>query len=165
MGGPQVATAIEVSRALRAAQPDLPIVWGGYFPTLYPAVALNSDYVDFVVRGQGEDTFVELMSAIASADRDRLATIDGLSWRHDGAVIHNRERAFTRRHIAPALRYDRSAGREGVSRQNVSRAADGRPPGRARLPVPLHVLRRRGDVQGRDGVAAGRAPRPGDRST
>jgi anaerobic magnesium-protoporphyrin IX monomethyl ester cyclase len=34
MGGPQVATAIEVSRALRAAQPDVPIVWGGYFPTL-----------------------------------------------------------------------------------------------------------------------------------
>ena len=60
MGGPQVATAIEVSRALRAVRPDLPIVWGGYFPTLYPAVALNSDYVDFVVRGQGEDTFVEL---------------------------------------------------------------------------------------------------------
>ena len=107
MGGPQVATAIEVSRALRAARPDLPIVWGGYFPTLYPAVALNSDYVDFVVRGQGEDTFVDLMSAITEAESDRLARIDGLSWRHDGAVIHNRDRAFTHQHIAPELRYDR----------------------------------------------------------
>ena len=43
MGGPQVATAIEVSRAVRTARPDVPIVWGGYFPTLYPDVALNSD--------------------------------------------------------------------------------------------------------------------------
>ena len=67
MGGPQVATAIEVSRALRAVRPDLPIVWGGYFPTLYPAVALNSDYVDFVVRGQGEDTFGDLLRALAGA--------------------------------------------------------------------------------------------------
>ncbi|RPI61363.1 MAG: radical SAM protein [Lysobacterales bacterium] len=107
MGGPQVTTAIEISRALRAVQPQLPIVWGGYFPTLYPAVALNSDYVDFVVRGQGEDTFVDLMGAIASRDRAGLATIDGLSWRHDGAVVHNRESAFTRRHIAPALRYEK----------------------------------------------------------
>src|SRR4051794_18708020 len=41
MGGPQVATAIELSRAVRAARPDLPIVWGGYFPSLYPEVALN----------------------------------------------------------------------------------------------------------------------------
>jgi radical SAM superfamily enzyme YgiQ (UPF0313 family) len=108
MGGPQVATAIEISRALRAARPELPIIWGGYFPTLYPAVALNSDYVDFVVRGQGEDSFVELMSAIASEEREqRLAAVDGVSWRRDGIVVHNRERAFTRKHIAPSLRYDR----------------------------------------------------------
>src|SRR4051812_36843074 len=53
MGGPQVATAIEVSKAIRAARPDLPIVWGGYFPSLYPEVALNCEYVDYAVRGQG----------------------------------------------------------------------------------------------------------------
>jgi anaerobic magnesium-protoporphyrin IX monomethyl ester cyclase len=106
MGGPQVATAIEISRALRAARPDLPIVWGGYFPTLYPAVALNSDYVDFVVRGQGEGTFLDLVGILAGAQRDKLAAVDGLSWRRDGAVVHNRERRFERRHIAPALRYD-----------------------------------------------------------
>jgi radical SAM superfamily enzyme YgiQ (UPF0313 family) len=109
MGGPQVATAIEISRALRAARPELPIIWGGYFPTLYPAVALNSDYVDCVVRGQGEDSFAELMSAIASEDHERLAAVDGVSWRRDGVIVHNRERAFTRAHIAPALRYDRLA--------------------------------------------------------
>ena len=106
MGGPQVATAIEMSHALRAAQPGLPIVWGGYFPTLYPGVALNSDYVDFVVRGQGEDTFSDLMQALTRGERDGLASIDGLSWRHGGAVVHNRERAFTRNHIAPSLRYE-----------------------------------------------------------
>jgi radical SAM superfamily enzyme YgiQ (UPF0313 family) len=105
MGGPQVATAIEVSRALRAVRPDTPIVWGGYFPTLYPAVALNADYVDFAVRGQGEDTFAQLVQAVVSADGAALAGIEGLSYKRDGAVVHNRERAFTRRHIAPALDY------------------------------------------------------------
>ena len=107
MGGPQVATAIEISRALRGVRPELPIVWGGYFPTLYPEVALNSDYVDFVVRAQGEETFAELMEALAGADAEKLAAIEGLSWRREGAVAHNRERRFARRHIAPTLRYDR----------------------------------------------------------
>jgi radical SAM superfamily enzyme YgiQ (UPF0313 family) len=107
MGGPQVATAIEVSRALRSAQPDLPIVWGGYFPTLYPGVALNSDYVDFVVRGQGEDTFPELLDTLASGDRETLAQVEGLSWRREGVAVHNRQRSFARRHIAPVLQYDR----------------------------------------------------------
>src|SRR5215468_712436 len=33
MPGPQVAPAIEISSAIRAAFPEVPIVWGGYFPT------------------------------------------------------------------------------------------------------------------------------------
>src|ERR1700761_9348485 len=35
MPGPQVAPAIEISAAIRAAHSTVPIVWGGYFPTLY----------------------------------------------------------------------------------------------------------------------------------
>ncbi len=105
MGGPQVATAIEVSRALRALAPNLPIVWGGYFPTLYPDVALNSDYVDYVVRGQGEDSMRELLATFANG-KPAPQGIAGLSYRHDGVVVHNPERKFTTRHIAPQLPYD-----------------------------------------------------------
>jgi anaerobic magnesium-protoporphyrin IX monomethyl ester cyclase len=105
MGGPQVATAIEISRVVRAVSPGTPIVWGGYFPTLYPDVALNNDYVDFVIRGQGEDAMRELLDALAQKAPD-LGHIDAVSWRRDGAVINNRERAFTRGHIAPAIRYE-----------------------------------------------------------
>jgi radical SAM superfamily enzyme YgiQ (UPF0313 family) len=105
MGGPQVATAIAVSRAVRAVRPDVPIVWGGYFPSLYPDVALNSDYVDFAIRGQGEDTFNELLAALGAGAS--LGSIQGLSWRRDGAVVSNAKRALSRAHVAPALDYDR----------------------------------------------------------
>ncbi|MGS8566383.1 cobalamin-dependent protein, partial [Salmonella enterica] len=47
MGGPQVEPAIAVSRAIRAQRPDVPIVWGGYFPTLYTGTALSAPYVDY----------------------------------------------------------------------------------------------------------------------
>ena len=53
MPGPQVATAIQVSTAIRDVHPHVPIVWGGYFPTLYPNSSLNAAYVDYLVRGQG----------------------------------------------------------------------------------------------------------------
>ncbi|MGI9234257.1 MAG: B12-binding domain-containing radical SAM protein [Woeseiaceae bacterium] len=106
MGGPQVATAIEVSRAIRNVRPELPIVWGGYFPTLYPDVALNNDYVDFVVRGQGEDTFTELLNALSCGEGD-FSRINGLGWRHDGTVVQNHERVLSRNHVAPLLSYDK----------------------------------------------------------
>jgi len=106
MGGPQVATAIEISTAIRQAVPGVPIVWGGYFPSLYPDVALNSAYVDYVVRGQGEDSFAQLMSRLADGDAEGIASIAGLSWRHDDNVLHNAERALSGKHIAPNLRYE-----------------------------------------------------------
>ena len=104
MGGPQVATAIEISRAIRAARPSLPIVWGGYFPTLYPRAALNNDYVDYLIRGPGEDTLRELLDARARGSAD-FGNIAGLSWRRGGETVDNPPRAFTPRHIAPRLDY------------------------------------------------------------
>ena len=92
MPGPQVAPAIEVSRAIRELRPDVPIVWGGYFPTLYPDAALNAPYVDAVVRGPGEETLVDLLSRWPD-----VSDISGLSWRRDGSTVHNPERALDHR--------------------------------------------------------------------
>src|SRR6185295_3593797 len=64
MPGPQVAPAIEISAAVRALRPEVPIAWGGYFPTMYPDAAINAPYVDYVVRGQGETTLKELLAAL-----------------------------------------------------------------------------------------------------
>jgi radical SAM superfamily enzyme YgiQ (UPF0313 family) len=83
----------------------VPIVWGGYFPTLYPDVALNSDYVDYVIRGQGEDTFAELLRALDARDVTQLDRILGLSRRRDGVVVKNPPRAFSHAHVEPALDY------------------------------------------------------------
>ncbi len=65
MGGPQLCSAIAVSKAIREKLPSIPIVWGGAFPTICPDAALNAPYVDYAVRAQGEDTFIELLRALA----------------------------------------------------------------------------------------------------
>src|SRR5262245_25340916 len=59
MGGPQLRSAIAISKAIRAAAPRVPIVWGGHFPTICPQESLNTDYVDYAIRGQGEVTIRE----------------------------------------------------------------------------------------------------------
>ena len=64
MPGPQMASAIPVCSALRARHPKVPIVWGGYFPSIYTDAALNARYVDYTVRGQGEETLLELMQVL-----------------------------------------------------------------------------------------------------
>jgi len=93
MPGPQLVSAVPLARALKARHPDTPIVWGGNFPSLYPVPVLNAPYVDWVVRGQGEQTFVELLDVVRG-HRDP-ATVPGLSFRQaDGAHWHGMERRW-----------------------------------------------------------------------
>ncbi len=44
MDEPQIAPSIALSTAIRERFPDMPIVWGGYFPTLYTDTALSAPY-------------------------------------------------------------------------------------------------------------------------
>jgi radical SAM superfamily enzyme YgiQ (UPF0313 family) len=71
--------------------PQVPVVWGGYFPSVYKDSALNAEYVDYVVRGQGENTLIDLLGALRG--RVALSTIAGLSYKtHAGEHLHNCER-------------------------------------------------------------------------
>ena len=85
MPGPQMVAAISLCKSFRKKFPSVPIVWGGYFPSLYTDTTLNASYVDYVVRSQGEDTFTELISALRSSTD--VSGICGLSYK-DGAGRH-----------------------------------------------------------------------------
>jgi anaerobic magnesium-protoporphyrin IX monomethyl ester cyclase len=106
MGGPQLPSAISVSKAIRAVSPGTPIVWGGYFPTICPDSALREPYVDYVIRGQGEEAFASLVDKLCYENADALGSIDGLSWR-PGVIVHNKDRAFSTASLNQALSYAR----------------------------------------------------------
>ena len=109
MPGPQVVTAIEISRTIRAAHPSIPIIWGGYFPTLYSDAALNADYVDYLVRGQGEETLLELLAVLTAGQSDEgtLRHINGISFKTSAGPVHNPERHFHAPTDYPDLPYER----------------------------------------------------------
>jgi len=64
--GAPVRDALAISRAVKQAWPDLPIVWGGWHPSLFPEQCLSEPSVDAVVVGQGEETFAEIVERLAS---------------------------------------------------------------------------------------------------
>lgn len=114
MPGPQVAPAIEVSRLIRRLRPDVPIVWGGYFPSMYPDSAVNASYVDVAVRGPGEDALLELLAVASQGglrpgamDTAALQGVAGISWAQAGAPIHTPARPFRSPDSLPLLPYER----------------------------------------------------------
>lgn len=92
MGGPQVRSAIETSQTIRRISAGTPIIWGGYFPTLYTAAAISAPYVDYAVRGAGEVAIAELLDAIPAGDAGQLSRIAGITWKRNGEVVRNADR-------------------------------------------------------------------------
>ncbi len=76
----QRRTAGRLVRLVRALRPDARIVVGGYDPSLAPeAYEAPTFDADFIVRGEGEQTFRELLQAIEGARS--YETVAGLSYR------------------------------------------------------------------------------------
>ncbi|MCL2546331.1 MAG: cobalamin-dependent protein [Oscillospiraceae bacterium] len=86
-------TIIEVNDALKQAI-DVPIVWGGIYPTMFAEECLK--HADLVVRSEGEETFIELADMLKSGVND-FANIRNLAYRDEGgAVVQNELRDLLR---------------------------------------------------------------------
>lgn len=91
----QRKTAKAIIDLIRALRPNVQVVVGGYDPTLAAESYTESGpgQVNFIVRGEGEITFRDLLRAIeSSSPYDHIA---GLSYRVGDHFQHNRERPIS----------------------------------------------------------------------
>lgn len=79
------ATCLATARTLKGSFPDLPIAYGGVYPSYAPESTLvECPAIDAVVRGEAEQTVVELVAAWEEGRS--LRGVAGIAWR-DGATI------------------------------------------------------------------------------
>ena len=102
--GPMIQGAIEIATAVKKLWPNLPVIFGGWHPSLLPDQTLNETFLDIVVRGQGELTLVEAAEALA--ERRSVESVSGLSWRRNGRRQHNPERRVERLECLPTPAFD-----------------------------------------------------------
>src|SRR5262249_27050150 len=62
----QRATALKLARLVKQVRPHARIVVGGYDPSLAPEAYAGLPEVDFIVRGEGEQTFCQLLRVLES---------------------------------------------------------------------------------------------------
>ena len=101
--GFQISDGLEVAKAVRKVNPKVPLVWGGWHPSLSPEQTIKNEYVDIIVRGQGERTFYELVKAIDKGKS--LKEIKGITYKKDGKILHNIDRPLEDLNNFPRLPY------------------------------------------------------------
>lgn len=99
--GAPILDALKVTRAAKVARRELPVIWGGWHPSLLPEQCLASGVVDACASGQGERTLLESITALAGGSS--LEGIPGLALWRDGALVRNPPRPFEDvNHFQPA---------------------------------------------------------------
>jgi anaerobic magnesium-protoporphyrin IX monomethyl ester cyclase len=86
---PMIYQAQETLRIAREERPNAKLILGGVHPTfMYAQVLGEAPWVDYIVRGEGEEIIVELLQAIeaGSDQRDRLS-IQGIAYVENGQVV------------------------------------------------------------------------------
>jgi anaerobic magnesium-protoporphyrin IX monomethyl ester cyclase len=64
--GAPISDALSVSRASKKLKPSVPVIWGGWHPSMFASECLLEPSVDVTVQGQGEETFVEIVRRLAA---------------------------------------------------------------------------------------------------
>ena len=91
---------IMIARMVKRANPDGVVVVGGPHPTTFPENVAKVPYVDFVVRGEGEITFLELLKELIDSKRKKrknfnkeiFGKIKGIAFSLNSKVIMTPER-------------------------------------------------------------------------
>ncbi len=102
--GRMIKSAVDVSRWVRKVQPGLPIIYGGWHPSLLPEQTLREDSLDAVVRGQGEVSLREAVERLRAGES--LEGVRGVSFKSGGKAVHNAARAVESVEHLPTPAFD-----------------------------------------------------------
>lgn len=82
--------ACQYAREIRSVSPSTPVVFGGVHPTVAVEDTMMNDFLDFVVCGEGEETFSEFLRVYGNGSN--YSSIAGLAYKKDGKIFVNPKR-------------------------------------------------------------------------
>jgi len=90
------ASAFKIASIVKTINKDLPVILGGPHITVkFREVLRICNEADFLVRGEGEKTFSELIKVLQGpVSEDKLKNIKGISYNWKGKTVHNSPRGF-----------------------------------------------------------------------
>ncbi len=104
--GKPLHDALFMSKKVKAAYKNLPVIWGGWHPSLFPVEILEEEKdVDITVFGQGEITFKEIVTCLDTGAK--LNSVEGIAYRdRTGTVMKNLKRHLTDMNDLTSVDYD-----------------------------------------------------------
>jgi len=103
MTGLQIHDGLKIAKAFKKKYPHIPIIWGGWHPSILPHETIKNKFVDIVIKAQGDITFPELVHALEN--NKNLKHISGILYKDKGKIIETKDRGQTDLSKIPPLPY------------------------------------------------------------
>jgi len=84
-----IASALDITKFIKNINKNIPVVWGGIHPTLFPEQTCRHSLIDFVIRGDGELPLLELINSLKN--NRNFNHIKGLLYNQKNKIIFNKE--------------------------------------------------------------------------
>ena len=101
--GPMIQDTVEITRAVKQWNRDFPVILGGWHPSLLPGQTLQAEYVDIVVRGQGEDAMLELAQRLEN--HEPVDDVAGIGFKREGQLHFTPDRPLKLLSVMPPKAY------------------------------------------------------------
>ena len=88
--GPMIRETVDIAKSVKAWNPEFPVILGGWHPSLLPKQTLECEWIDIVVRGQGEDSLLELVQHIET--RSAIDSVTRIGFKRNDKLIFTPER-------------------------------------------------------------------------
>src|SRR5271168_3357017 len=85
--GPMIKETVQIARLAKSLYPDKPVILGGWHPSLLPDQTLAAEYIDIVVKGQGEEALLEVVDRIAAGES--IEGVAGAGYKEHGQLVFN----------------------------------------------------------------------------
>ena len=112
----QFDTLMKIAALIKGIQPEIKIAAGGYHVSLLYDKLAESKHVfenlDYLVRGEGEFTFAELVSSLENGNASDMSEVAGLSWKSESGWKHNKDRELADLEKIPLPARDRRICKE-----------------------------------------------------
>jgi radical SAM superfamily enzyme YgiQ (UPF0313 family) len=87
--------ALEIVKTAKKVFPNCLTVLGGPHVTVLPEQTLHeAPEADIIVRGEGEQTLLELANLASRGDLKSLQEVNGITFRKNGQIVHTKDRDF-----------------------------------------------------------------------
>lgn len=101
--GKQILNGLAASRLVKTNS-EVPVVWGGVHASLLSRQTLENKDIDFVVVGEGEETFLELVNRLKN--KQSIEDVPGLGYKKGGEIFINSPRDFIDLNKQEPMPYD-----------------------------------------------------------